>query len=125
VQSNSGSPEPSRTFGLADLKAHVATELAKIQVSDEAARLGPMPLKLTEAEQDRIADGEAYCFRCGKPASSFEEYKSGAEAEGLISAWQYVILEEGTYNRDTNRFACDACYIAIGMPAGPDGWEAP
>lgn len=77
---------------------------------------------LTPEEQDRIADGEPYCFRCGKPASSFSEYDyqfaGGDRAD-------YVRNQEGTYNPETNRFACDACYIAIGMPAGPGGWRAP
>lgn len=81
----------------------------------------PVPA-LTREERDRIADGEPYCFRCGRPASSFEEYDydfaGGDRAD-------YVRDEEGTYNPETNRFACDACYIAIGMPAGPDGWRAP
>lgn len=80
---------------------------------------------VTEAEAAAIADGEPYCFRCGKPASSFSEYEIGAESEGLANAWQYVLQEEGTYNDDTNRFACDACYIALGMPAAPGGWRAP
>lgn len=80
---------------------------------------------LSPKELDRITDGEPYCFRCGKPASSFSEYEIGAESEDLANAWQYVLQEEGTYNDDTNRFACDACYIALGMPAAPGGWRAP
>lgn len=87
------------------------------------------PVTLTEDELTRIADGEPFCFRCGKPASSFEEYKIGAEDEGLANAWQYVIQEEGTYNDANNRFACDQCYIEIGMPVGGPGndygWKAP
>lgn len=92
---------------------------------------------LTGAEMDRIADGEPYCFRCGKPASSFPEYRGRAaddgpfesEAEEHASTVAYVLREEGTYNPATNRFACDACYIAIGMPVGEPGdaygWKAP
>lgn len=80
---------------------------------------------LTSEELVAIASGEPYCFRCGRPASSFSEYQVLAEVEDLPNAWQYVIQEEGTYNNDTNRFACDGCYIAIGMPAGPTGWTAP
>lgn len=84
----------------------------------------PMPV-LSIEELDRIADGEPYCFRCGKPASSFPEYiQAPAYPE---SAAFYVRQEEGTYNPETNRFACDGCYIAIGMPVGPlgVGWKAP
>lgn len=83
--------------------------------------VGPLAVVTTE-EQERIADGEPYCFRCGKPASSFPEYVNGDIAGDAV---HYVLAEEGTWNPATNRFACDACYIAIGMPAGPDGWRAP
>jgi hypothetical protein len=89
----------------------------------------PMP-ELTAEETDRIADGEPYCFRCGKPASSFSEYRDMVhEAFPEVSAADYVRDEEGTYNPETNRFACDECYIAIGMPVGEPGndygWKAP
>lgn len=80
-------------------------------------------LGLGAEEQDRIADGEPYCFRCGKPASSFSEYELQADEYGAAS--NYVVREEGTYNPETNRFACDACYIAIGMPSSHNGWRAP
>lgn len=88
-------------------------------------RGAPQFSPISSEERNAIADGEPYCFRCGKPASSFSEYEIGAESEDLANAWQYVLQEEGTYNDDTNRFACDACYIAIGMPAAPGGWRAP
>lgn len=82
----------------------------------------------TVEEQDRIADGEPYCFRCGRPASSFPEYdysvREGFEVDGADRA-DYVRNEEGTYNPDTNRFACDECYIAIGTPSAVGGWKAP
>lgn len=80
---------------------------------------------LTRDEEDRIADGEPYCFRCGRPASSFIAGAMMAQDDEPISPAEYVRREEGTYNPDTNRFACDACYIAIGMPVAPDGWRAP
>lgn len=95
---------------------------------DEGPREG-----LTKAERDAIAGGEPYCFRCGKPASSFSEYCNG-DCDGddecrsgppYPGAADYVREEEGTYNRETNRFACDECYIAIGMPSEPGGWRAP
>jgi hypothetical protein len=82
---------------------------------------------LTTEEQQRLVDGEPYCFRCGKPASSFSEYASSLEERQSFA--DYVRDEEGTYNPNTNRFACDECYIAIGMPAGEPGdaygWKAP
>lgn len=80
--------------------------------------------RLTPQEQDRIADGESYCFRCGRPANSFSEYRVLAQDQSY-TAHEYVLHEEGTYNPATNRFACDGCYIAIGMPAAPGGWRAP
>jgi hypothetical protein len=83
---------------------------------------------LTTEERDRVADGEPYCFRCGKPASSFSEYWRD-EPLGVTDAAKAVRRDEGTYNPETNRFACDACYIAIGMPVGEPGnaygWKAP
>lgn len=83
-------------------------------------------VNLTAEEIDAVGDGEPYCFRCGKPASSFHEYRvMAADGFGNEDAAGYVREEEGTYNPDTNRFACDACYIAIGMPTAPRGWRAP
>lgn len=145
MQSESGSPEPCpdcaeeereralrrpRAVSLTEFKAAVREAMGGAEFNPELpddADFITNLIRQTPEEHDRIADGEPYCFRCGKPASSFEEYKIGAEGEGLANAWQYVIQEEGTYNDDTNRFACDACYIAIGMPVGPlgVGWKAP
>lgn len=87
----------------------------------------PKPV-LSMVEIDHIADGEPYCFRCGKPASSFPEYwehPTPRSDGGTGTEADYVRREEGTYNPDTNRFACDACYIAIGMPSALRGWRAP
>lgn len=105
--------------------------LKAMQSHDLAAKLGPMPQTLTPEERDRIADGEPYCFRCGKPASSFTAYSDEwIDSEtSFTSCADYVRQEEGTYNPATNRFACDECYIAIGMPVGEPGnaygWRAP
>lgn len=116
---------------LARLREVVAAHLDEMQAADEVSKLGPMPQSLTTEEQQAIADGEPYCFRCGKPASSFSEYSDDwIDSEtSFTSRADYVRQEEGTYNPDTNRFACDACYIAIGMPAGEPGdaygWKAP
>lgn len=81
--------------------------------------------ELTPDEEGWIADGMSYCFNCGLPSRSFPEYRDLAEAEGLSSTEAYVQMEEGTYNPDTNRFACDECYVEIGMPSSPNGWQAP
>jgi hypothetical protein len=37
----------------------------------------------------------------------------------------WIRLEEGTFNPETNRFLCDEDYIRAGMPATPDGWKCP
>jgi len=95
---------------------------------------------LTKGEEDCVDNGEPYCFKCGKPSSSFGEYASAVEEDGPFEGGEfggdahdsiaaYVRREEGTYNPETNRFACDQCYIDIGMPVGEPGnaygWKAP
>lgn len=77
---------------------------------------------LTPEELAAVADGEPYCFRCGKPASSFREYD---DPDGVYTRVEMVHNDEGTWNPATNRFACDACYIAIDQPTAPGGWKAP
>ena len=37
----------------------------------------------------------------------------------------YIREEEGTYNPENGHFLCDNCYIAVGMPSGPNGWRCP
>jgi hypothetical protein len=90
---------------------------------DEASSMaGP-----TAEERDRIADGEPYCFRCGKLVSSFSAYDACISESSvvIITRAEAVRAEEGTRNPHTNRFVCDACYTAIGTPATPEGWRAP
>jgi hypothetical protein len=38
---------------------------------------------------------------------------------------QYVIANEGTYNRVSGHFLCDTCYIKAGIPTSPLGWVCP
>ncbi len=87
---------------------------------------GPTPPSLSGSEYRHVGCGEPYCFLCGRPASAFPEY------DDLIDPrWDKptrataVENEEGTYNPETNRFACDECYIRIGTPSRPGGWKAP
>ena len=70
---------------------------------------------------DLIAGKEPYCFNCHKPA--YEVFAEAAAEEGVTPA-EYA-RDDGTYNPNNNRFACDACYIAIGMPSSDTGWKAP
>ena len=132
MPSEPGSPEPSAEF-TADMVHEAMARVRKYHYSPERRNAAQFhdpivstAVALTAGERDRLADGEPYCFRCGKPASSFGEYFGQCDDEFTpIPAADYVRQEEGTYNAATNRFACDGCYIAIGMPAGPDGWRAP
>lgn len=41
------------------------------------------------------------------------------------TATEYVIAEEGTYNRENGHFLCDSCYIKNGSPSSPRGWKCP
>lgn len=61
------------------------------------------------------------CCDCGKtadqiwPAEVMEDQDPDAYAR-----------DDGTYNRVTNHFCCDMCYINRGCPsAPPPGWKAP
>ena len=107
--------------------ARIPDDVSKGSAAAEAARRAGR-IGLTTEERDRIADGEPYCFRCGKPASSFGAYcDDDGECGGppYEDAVTYVREDEGTYNEETNRFACDECYIAIGQPSTRRGWVAP
>lgn len=65
------------------------------------------------------------CFRCLKTPDQIPEYAEIAAEEGM-SPEDYVRSEEGTFNPETQTFACTSCYIAIGMPSAPwPGWKAP
>ncbi len=64
------------------------------------------------------------CAYCGKTPSELDEYTDPEIIDGLTPD-EYVRQEEGTYNRESNRFACTICYVKIGMPSSPRGWKAP
>jgi len=38
---------------------------------------------------------------------------------------EYVVQEEGTFNRANGHFLCDECYIKNGMPSSDRGWVCP
>lgn len=129
MASDSGSQEPQASPHTQWITAETRRiTLAEVRTAMEAvmARDASPAVPVTTEELDRIADGEPYCFRCGKPASSFSAYRDMIhDAFPEVTAADYVRDEEGTYNPETNRFACDACYIAIGTPSAPNGWRAP
>lgn len=127
MESGDGSREPQARFTAEEIRE----AMGRIRESNQGVfdRLAEGPRTgLTDEERQAIADGEPYCFRCGKPASSFREYRiMAADGFGNEDAATYVREDEGTYNPETNRFACDECYIAIGMPSTNtiEGWKAP
>lgn len=67
-----------------------------------------------------------HCFICKKRPDEILEYVEAAAEEG-ITPDEYVSSEEGTYNPESQQFACTACYIKIGMPSRPypGGRKAP
>jgi len=65
------------------------------------------------------------CFRCGSDAERAFEGYYGHPGDMYETGTAYCLNEEGTYNPDTNHFACDECYIAIGCPSLATGWVAP
>lgn len=66
------------------------------------------------------------CFRCGREPEQIGEYRSGARGTGLTPT-EWMQEEEGTYNPETDHFACTRCYLEVGMPVRGDGrrWVAP
>lgn len=67
---------------------------------------------------------EPLCIGCGKEPWELSEYHPENTGENLTPE-EYVKLNEGTYNYRNGHFACDRCYIMIGMPTHPNGWVAP
>lgn len=125
MESEDGSKElPAEGFSMP--MAMFKERMRELMRLDEANILHALDF-LTAEERDRVADGEPYCFRCGKPASSFSEYDAyvSESSAAITTRAEAVRAEEGTWNPHTNRFACDACYTAIGTPATPEGWRAP
>jgi hypothetical protein len=57
------------------------------------------------------------CKECGRAPEEIREYKEAA-ADCEMTPTEYVIKEEGTFNRQTGKFWCTKCYIKIGQPLG-------
>ena len=57
-------------------------------------------------------------------AETSEQYNMVRENERGDKRVEYVLKEEGTLNPTNNHFACDKCYIKLGMPSSPRGWVA-
>lgn len=69
-----------------------------------------------------VRELELHCGLCCRVPATIPGISDYAAREGLTPD-EYVWREEGTLNRDTGQFACDACYIKLGMPSGPNGWR--
>lgn len=64
------------------------------------------------------------CVGCAKRPHELAEYVEMAAVE-IMTPVEYVIDEEGTYNRENGHFLCTACYIKNGQPSRPGGWVCP
>lgn len=64
------------------------------------------------------------CIGCGKTPDQIPEYIVYGRENGM-SAIDFCRTEEGTYNPETNHFACTDCYIKMGSPSSLAGWKAP
>jgi hypothetical protein len=67
---------------------------------------------------------DMFCAACGKEPHELQEYVEAAKEMGC-EPWEYVVREEGTYNRENGHFLCDDCYVTAGCPTSPRGWVAP
>ncbi len=80
--------------------------------------------RVTKLEKELREAIEPMCIGCRKHPDELACYALEADELG-ISATDYVKQEEGTYNVSNGHFACDRCYISMGMPTSPLGWTAP
>lgn len=63
------------------------------------------------------------CFYCEKAPDELEEYIVMARVEKTTPE-EFVLSEEGTYNKELDTFCCTECYKELGCPSSPDGWKA-
>jgi hypothetical protein len=94
-------------------------------------------LEAVIGSEPRPPDPEIRCGGCRKRPHEIPEYVEAAQMQTDAMSMstpeeldEYVRLEEGTFNEKTNRFLCDACYVAAGQPARPygdgtPGWTCP
>lgn len=50
------------------------------------------------------------CSKCGAKCTDIQEYINGA-LENNITVKEFVLTQEGTYNRVNNTFVCTSCYV--------------
>ena len=68
---------------------------------------------------------EPWCPYCMRAAVDIPDTVMAAKENEYDSVEDFVLAEEGTYNPLNGHFACDSCYIKIGMPVAPSGWKCP
>jgi len=92
---------------------------------DEALRRRAVVTAQTDDPNDPICIG---CARRPHEINAYIEVVQGAPDAPVPTAAevrQYVIEEEGTYNRENGHFLCDEDYIKNGMPSRDGGWVCP
>ena len=62
---------------------------------------------------------DPYCKRSARDIPEVVEF--GVETERTPDE---VARDDGTWHPQTDEFACDECYIALGSPTAPNGWKA-
>lgn len=101
---------------LTDDQLKAACDHYGITIEEGRARME----KIDQAEKDH----KPICFVCARYPDEISEYKEMVVGTNQTCD-EFVVVEEGTFNPDNNRFACTDCYIKIGMPSSSNGWKAP
>jgi len=63
------------------------------------------------------------CVGCQRTPEQIPIYVMLAVEDG-VEPDVWVSYNDGTYNTETGRFACDECYIDMGQPGLEEGWTA-
>lgn len=75
-------------------------------------------------ERDQFGQVKPICVGCNKRPEDLVEYQDMGELHGM-TANSFVLMFEGTLNKDNGHFLCSPCYIEAGCPSSPQGWVAP
>ena len=78
------------------------------------------PASDSPAPEGEVKAFDPYCKRSADEIPGVVEF---AKMEDMTPD-EWVKSEEGTYNPSNGHFACDTCYIKLGMPSSPSGWRA-
>lgn len=71
-------------------------------------------MKINRSQLKQFARPVIRCIGCNKRPEELMEYMYNPDQ---INPTDYVILEEGTYNRfEKGKFYCTRCYIDAGQP---------